>query len=145
MNNKPRTFKIKMNFIKYLVFCALFITLGCQSNTDKHTDLYNQVMMIHDEVMPRMSDIQTQIKSKREMLGDSSLNTSNRQELLSIISKLEAADEAMWDWMHNFDSERAKSDTAEAYLQSEEIAIKNVRDMMLNAIQNAEHYSLDNE
>jgi hypothetical protein len=91
--------------------------------------LLAQVMEIHDEVMPKMEDIM-KLKSKLK----------DREDADEILDALDAADKAMMNWMHNFKapSKDLTFDQAMEYLEAQRKSIADVRDLMLEAIANAE-------
>jgi hypothetical protein len=91
--------------------------------------LLAQVMEIHDEVMPKMEDIM-RLKSKLK----------DREDADEILDALDAADKAMMNWMRNFKapSKDLTFDQAMEYLEAQRKSIADVRDLMLEAIANAE-------
>jgi chromosome segregation ATPase len=114
------------------------------ANTDNPNQaLYDQVMDIHDEVMPRSEDIYQLKKELQEKLSAApaapNLIGEKKQELESIISQLDSADKSMMDWMHNFHPlpDSADQEKARAYLESEMERIKKVRDFTNETIEKA--------
>lgn len=105
---------------------------------DPNKVLYNQVMDIHDEVMPRMDDI---MKLKRELKqtieNSASLVPEKRKEIEHKILQLDSAGKAMMDWMADFRPEDYTGDDLRAYLESEMERIKKVKETMLEAIEKA--------
>lgn len=113
---------------------TLFFIISCGAPTDNK--LYDEVMFIHDEVMPKMSDISKlgkEIKKKKQELSDSTLIAIYDDH----IKALNEADEAMYDWMHEFELPDQESDV-EPYLIKEKDRIQKVSDMMLSSIANAQ-------
>ena len=106
---------------------------------DEATELlYADVMKVHDEVMPRMEDIQ-EYKSEMELeMGDEKADY--------ILEELEKADEAMMAWMREFKTpESMPKEERQSYLQSEKIKIENVKTIMLNSLEMAEAFSEGDE
>ncbi|MBX2895640.1 MAG: hypothetical protein KF763_09375 [Cyclobacteriaceae bacterium] len=102
--------------------------------------LYDQVMDVHDEVMPKMDEI---MKLKRE-LQEQIANTPDmvverKQQLEKIISNLDSASNAMMDWMHRFNPlpDTVDQEKARAYLEGEMERVKNVKNLMLESIEKA--------
>ncbi len=107
--------------------------------------LHKEIMALHDEVMPRMSELsnlQTQMVTvldtlrSREPLDTEELSKANR-----VLGKLNQAENAMWDWMHNF----AKLDSIpltqkEIFLQSEKSTATSMRDLMVSSLEGATEY-----
>lgn len=96
-------------------------------------------MAIHDEVMPRMSDIH-RLKKRLSKVDTAQLTDMSPNILLDHSLKLEKADNAMMDWMANFKKPKKDmpEDIAIAYLYEEKKAITAVRDLMLESIKEAE-------
>jgi thioesterase domain-containing protein len=102
--------------------------------------LYDQVMDVHDEVMPKMDEI---MKLKRE-LQEQIANTPDmvverKQQLEKMISNLDSASTAMMNWMHEFNPlpDSTDQEKAREYLESEMERIRNVKTLMLETIEKA--------
>lgn len=103
--------------------------------------LYDQVMDIHDEVMPKMDEImklkrqlQDQIASSPDMVAE------RKAELEKVISNLDSASEAMMNWMHEFNPlpDTVDQEKAREYLESEMERIRKVKSLMLETIEQAQ-------
>lgn len=110
------------------------------SDGNPNQALYDQVMDVHDEVMPRMDEI---MKLKRE-LQEQITNTPDmvverKQQLEQIISNLDSASNSMMDWMHKFNPlpDSADQEKARAYLESEMERIRKVRELINESIDKA--------
>jgi hypothetical protein len=111
-----------------------------KSSEEKANDiLYDEVMSIHDRVMPKMDDI---YKLKRT-LQDSIAHTPGmpaelKQQFESTVADLDSANSAMMNWMHQFDlSDSIDTETARTYLVSELDRIKKVSDQMNESLDKA--------
>lgn len=126
-----------------IMFTLVACNKGAQTTTEAATEdspnqiLYDQVMDVHDEVMPKMDEI---MKLKRE-LQEQIANTPDmvverKQQLEKIISNLDSASNAMMDWMHKFNPlpDTADQEKARAYLESEMERVKSVKTLMLESI-----------
>jgi peptidoglycan hydrolase CwlO-like protein len=137
-----------------LIVGSFFIILSCGKTTehkdhdhdgmdngeDPNQALYEQVMDIHDEVMPKMEDI---FKLKKE-LQDKIANTpgmvaDQKKELENMILTLDSSNNAMMDWMHNFSPlpDSANQEAAREYLENEMERIKQVRDRTNETLEKA--------
>lgn len=95
-----------------------------------NTILYNQVMDIHDEVMPKMQDlhnVKTELQAK--------LATATAEEKAALekrIAKLDSAGNLMMDWMHEFNppADTADQEQSRAYYESELEKVKKMRDVV---------------
>lgn len=105
---------------------------------DEATELlYADVMRVHDEVMPKMEEIQ-EYKTEMELELDEKADY--------ILKELEKADEAMMVWMREFKTpESLPQEERQTYLESEKIKIENVKTMMLNSLEMAKSFSEGNE
>lgn len=138
-----------MKSSKYTILIVTGLFFSCGNNEKKmneqqEKDLFDKVIGIHDEVMPKMSTIlflESQI-SKRILELDSS-NEKTPEEIKIYkdqIARLQIADEAMMQWMRNFEinQEGWSHDSIMSYLEVEKKSISLVRDQMLEAIESAE-------
>jgi DNA repair exonuclease SbcCD ATPase subunit len=141
-----------MKTFKSLLFISLMILASCAKTgkqEDHHHDainteenpnqaLYDQVMDIHDEVMPKAEDIYQLKKELQEKISSApDLIAEKKQELELAIAQLDSADQSMMDWMHHFHPlpDSADQEKARAYLESEMERIKKVRELMNESIE----------
>jgi hypothetical protein len=136
---------------KYLSL-ALLIVAGCgKSGQHEHHDqdepssnpnqaLYDQVMDIHDEVMPKSDEIYTLRKELKDKIANTpDLVADKKKQLDQIISELDSADHSMMNWMHKFKPlpDSANQELAREYLENEMERIKNVRELINGSLQKA--------
>ena len=128
--------------MKYIFLLLLSFSIGvmsCKNDQpmEKAEDqlLHDKVMAIHDEVMPKMSDIH---RLKKELRAE--IDSTQQEELESITRQLvllNDADESMMDWMHELKIPEERIAKIE-YLEGQVPLIENVRDKMLAAIETSE-------
>lgn len=148
-----QTYKL---FILLMVVLAACGKPGTQSGNDENTEgmesnpnqaLYDQVMNVHDEVMPKMEDIY-KIKSQlQEKIANSPDLVKERKESLeAMILNLDSASNAMMDWMHQFDPlpDTIDEEQARAYLESQMEKIKAVKEKMNTALEQAKEEAIKN-
>ena len=141
--------------MKNLLIVASFIILvGC-GKSGEHADhdegdnsgdspnqaLYDQVMDIHDEVMPKMEDIYQLKKQLQDKIANSpGMVEDKKKELESMILSLDSVSNAMMDWMHNFNPlpDSLDQELAREYLETEMERIKKVRDLTNETLEKAE-------
>ncbi len=102
--------------------------------------LYQDVMRIHDEVMPKMNDIH-RIKTslKEELANNPDMPESEKQAKQTMIARLDSAGEGMMDWMRKFNPPTDSSEAVmKAYLENEMTRVKKVRKEILSVIEDAE-------
>jgi regulator of replication initiation timing len=137
---------------KYLSI-ALFLLAGCgQSSQHEHHEeedaasnnpnqaLYDQVMDIHNEVMPKSDEIYQLKKEIQDKIASSSnLTADKKKQLDQLIAELDSADHSMMDWMHKFKPlpDSANQELAREYLENEMERIKTVRELLNGSLQKA--------
>jgi HSP90 family molecular chaperone len=140
------------NLAKYLSI-ALFLLTGCGKSAQQHHDqeegvtgnnpnqaLYDQVMDIHDEVMPKSDEIYELRKEIQDKIQSSpNLEADKKKQLGQLLSELDSADHSMMDWMHKFKPlpDSANQELAREYLENEIERIKNVRELINASLQKA--------
>ena len=82
--------------------------------------LYDQVIELHDEVMPKLSQISA-LKSEIEVKMEASVDSIERSEWLQLMQQLDEADVSMWVWMRQFKPDMDSTVTVEdmAYLETQ--------------------------
>ena len=123
----------------------MFFSCGNNKDMEKlESDLYEEVIGIHDEVMPEMNTLLTLESSLRDKilaLDSTDINDLEKIRILeNQIDILQEADESMMQWMRNFqvDQESWPHDSVMSYLGKEKERIRQVRDQMLTVIAESE-------
>jgi Mg2+ and Co2+ transporter CorA len=139
---------------QFLLASSFLILLSCGKTSDHnghdqgasdHSDnpnqaLYDQVMDIHDEVMPKMEDMYKLKKDLQDKIANSpAMVEEQKKELEGMIANLDSASNAMMDWMHNFNPlpDSVDQEAAREYLENEMERIKKVRDQTNETIEKA--------
>ncbi|NND34003.1 MAG: hypothetical protein HKN76_15550 [Saprospiraceae bacterium] len=139
----------------YYIF-LIIVAAACQSNNSPSgTDsadlpselepLYEEVINIHDEVMPEMSKVtqlQTQVTDRlKGQRAEQPINTEKLKETNQILGQLNRAESAMWDWMHNFGKlDSIPPSEKERFLQSEKLSAENMKNLVLESIKEATEF-----
>lgn len=123
--------------MKYLIIaiCALTI-LSCKKAfiSNKVETAYNNVMKVHDEVMPEMSTIS---KLKRQIKKQDGTSEAS----LDMMKQLGDANEGMMAWMADFDLDKTSTEKAQLnYLAEHQIKVQKVSDDMKKAMDDARQY-----
>lgn len=130
---------LSRNFLYILLVAVLQVACGktgknIQNEKAAETQLWEEVMVVHDDVMPKMSDINRLKKGLRELPQDRSTMTA--------ITDLTKAEDAMWDWMHGLKTQvqidSLAHEEALDYLWREKTRIEEVRDLMLKSMEQGE-------
>lgn len=101
-----------MLFVKkmFFAFFTVAIALSCKSNDPNHIEQdkkFDEVMVIHDEVMPRMGEIHKLGKELKKLVENNTIeDDSIIIEIRNTIDYLESADEGMMEWMHNINKNK---------------------------------------
>ena len=133
--------------IKYLsISIVLFLTMSCGGgeNSDngneiisieeQRNEMFQEVIKVHDDVMPKMEDIiglQDQIRIMMDSLLEVDSTSVELSNLKEMNFKLNAADKSMMNWMREFDvemnSDEVNQDEAIEYFTNEMNKIKEVK------------------
>ena len=123
-----------MKYILIPLLTLIFSACAFKSENPDIQKMYDEVMFIHDEVMPEMSTIH---RLKKQIRNQESLDSLS----LGLIKELEDADEAMMDWMARFKPDKKADEKDQlAYLLSEKEKISAVSNQMKTIINKAKTY-----
>ena len=141
---------------KTVLSLMLVVIWGCgQKSNDEHHDhdgheieeggnqaLYDEVMKVHDEVMPKMDNIYKLKGQLKEKIDNTpGLADEKKKEIEGIILRLDSASEGMMVWMRKFNPPAdtvVGEEQAKEYLEGEMEKIKKVRDDVRKALEEAE-------
>ncbi len=131
-----------------LTLLLLLAAGACQQKQDHdhaHDDmedspnkaLYDEVMDIHNEVMPKMDDLYKAKTTLQTRLAMPGLGEKEKQDITSKIAQLDSASEGMMAWMRQFEpiADSVGVDKARAYLEGELVKVRRVRQDILEALQ----------
>ncbi|ASV30470.1 hypothetical protein [Maribacter cobaltidurans] len=131
---------------KYLIpiLSCLVLFISCkEEKKEKAPTQMEQVMAIHDEVMPKMGQLGKlvgQLKPMADSLGADSPEAKAMRDL-------QDANKAMMDWMQNFGNRfepeeimegKELSEEKKQWLDEEEVEVKEVKEKINSSIANAE-------
>lgn len=131
------------NYMKKILLpiAMLTLTFSCDKaqQEDKQKKLIDEVMAIHDEVMPKMEEIMT-LKSELDSVAKVSADSVQAKEL---ISALDSADIKMSVWMEEYNPEAVKekgSDEVIKYFEGEKKRISEVKELTNTSITKAKQF-----
>jgi hypothetical protein len=143
-----------MNRFQTILTCAAFIVAAaCQQKSGEHQQgsddieqnapnqaLYEQVMTIHDEVMPKMNDLYKRKTTLKTRLALPGISEAEKEEINLNIARIDSASESMMVWMRQFDpvADSEGEEKARAYLEAELVKVKKVREDILEALRAAQ-------
>lgn len=127
------------------------ISFACNNDKKEQQALFEEVMLMHDEVMPKMGNLRalsTELSQKADSLALDSLvdHSSKITEMRDLSKRLKDANEGMMEWMRQYEQVEEGTPHGEVmqYLMEQRKQIKKVRDDMLNSKDEAEKYLLEN-
>ena len=136
------------NFI--LLITIAFATLTTSCNDKKESKQMNEVLAVHDEVMPKMGQLGKLVGELKGMENDS---TEIGRKYKDARIDLQDANEAMMDWMQDFGNRFTPDEILEGkelpeekrqWLNEEEEKVKALRDQVNASIAHAQNL-LENE
>ena len=120
------------------------LSLGCKGETPpSESNKMAEVIAVHDEVMPKMSEIGKLVAQLKPMADSSETGLP----YLKAMRDLQDAHAAMMDWMKGFGDRFDYEEVMEgkplspekiAILKDEEVKVKAMRDLVLQSINSAE-------
>lgn len=137
--------KIKLMTLFFAIAC---FTVACNSGAKQETEqqqAFDAVMLVHDEVMPKMGDVNrltTDLRNRAAGLDSTQLTLKN--DMYDVIQSLERADEGMMSWMAAFQSPEIMRGEGKAheeimrYLEAQQNEVNQVRDSIQLALQRGE-------
>lgn len=124
------------------IVASSMIGISCSSSgskkEDKQKKLIEEVMAVHDEVMPKMDTVMTLKSSLDSVLKVSSAVDSVK--IIALNAALDSADVKMSVWMEEYrpESVKGKDDsTVVKYLENEKVRITLVKEITDKSIENA--------
>jgi hypothetical protein len=122
------------NYIRFFIATFFFLSACAPNKKETNEILKQEVIAIHDEVMPKMDELKKlkkEISQKSNELTANSAGTSEEIERLNRIAvDLDAAFEGMFVWMRQFKStyEDMTQEEIEIYLLDQKIKVQEVND-----------------
>lgn len=133
--------------MRQIIFLFLSIALvftACNTEQSTQEKLWDEMMVVHDEVMPKMGDLNRLSRDIRSQLDTvPPIDTLQKLQQLDLLIRLGKAEEGMMVWMSELkilDDLRATKSHKEIirYLEAEKQRIGAVRDSMLMGIEAGE-------
>ena len=130
----------------HLFFITVFLLVSCGDDQKEAQDkLLDKVMVVHDEIMPKMGAImkyKKQLKAKIDELTAEGKedNEARIAELKEAIESLDNSHEGMMNWMREFDTdfEGKVEEDVMSYLNGQMAKIEEVGKMTNLALKKAE-------
>lgn len=124
-------------------FSLAFLLVACDkfsgSELDEQQKKWDEVMVVHDDVMPKMGAITHTHKLLKTVVIDSTM-TDLMTQRSKAMSDLQNAEELMWVWMNDLKQlkpmrEAKTHQQIMAYLEEQMVSITKVKEDMENSIE----------
>lgn len=133
---------IVKNAILILTLVALFLTACKEVKEDPELTQMEQVIAIHDEVMPKMSTISKLVSELKPKVDSTEMGI----EYAAAMKDLQDSHKSMMDWMQGFggrfdfdeiQNNKALSEEKQAWLDEEEEKVKALKEQINTSIAKA--------
>ncbi|MEA5426463.1 MULTISPECIES: hypothetical protein [Arcicella] len=117
----------------------LSVVFSCSKSEDKQKKMIEEVMAVHDEVMPKMDEIMT-LKGQLDSISKVSSDSSKAKELYVA---LDSADVQMMEWMEKYNPDQVKGKSEEEvvkYYEEEKNKIIKVKELTNASIEEAKAF-----
>ncbi len=110
-----------------------FLLISCSTpQKTEEKPMMDQVMEVHDAVMPKMGEL---MKTKKALIAKAeslaSMDSTTSAAMYSLAEEIDMANEAMMDWMHNFDPNyEGTEEEVKSYLLKKKQGIQKVAEAM---------------
>ena len=107
--------------------------------TAENQHLMDDVMQVHDEMMPRMSQI-NQLQQKMLEMAKSTKNAKQKEQFLAVAKELSEAENAMFAWMEQFPSnlDSLPAPKIKTILEIQKSSVLRMREQMQNALKKSD-------
>ncbi|MEQ9467782.1 MAG: hypothetical protein RLN88_10250 [Ekhidna sp.] len=124
-----------MKNLTTLITIILFAACGPGKKEELQT-LKDEVMSIHDEVMPKMGELRN-VRKQLMLQADSLMESDSVRAaiLTTAADNIGEANESMMQWMRNFEPEfEGTNEEVMQYLQGQKESIQKVKEDMLGSV-----------
>jgi hypothetical protein len=135
---------MKIFFSVFLIVSSVLIVSCSEKQKEAKDELYDKVMAVHDEIMPKMGDImkfKKQLQEKIDALSEAEeIDSVKISELEQAIADLDNSHDEMMGWMRQFDNdfEGMVNEDIMKYLNDQMGKIKKVGEVTNAALKQAE-------
>ena len=125
----------------FIAVFAVFALSACNDGKDQEKALQDEVIKVHDKVMGDDNKLMDN-KMKIDTLINTTPDTAKKAELTHLKAELMVAEQAMENWMQNFDPEKGSKSHEEKviYLTDQKKQIMTIDSLMNAAIDKSTQY-----
>lgn len=126
------------NIFSLIVLATLMASCTPSKKEVEEKPLMDQVMEVHDAVMPKMGSL---MKVKKQLVAKADTADSvASEELKTLAQEIDLANEAMMDWMRNFDPNfEGTEEEVKDYLMKKKKGIEKVAEAMNSSLEKGEN------
>ncbi|MEP0368548.1 MAG: hypothetical protein ABJN36_16845 [Cyclobacteriaceae bacterium] len=126
------------NVFSLIVLATLMVSCTSSKKEAEEKPLMDQVMEVHDAVMPKMGSL---MKVKKQLMAKADTADSVASDELKILAQeIDLANEAMMDWMRNFDPNfEGTEEEVKDYLMKKKKGIEKVAEAMNSSLEKGEN------
>jgi len=128
-----------------LLLATFFVLNACgPKGPSESQKMRDEIIAVHDEVMPKMGELKSQEKealAKAEVTStEEPLDTAKVEAYKSLAYDLNHAHDAMFDWMHQYETEDGElaAEELKVYLEGQLTKVKEVNLEVKEALDKAE-------
>lgn len=112
---------------QYIILLLAFSIASCKNQKAKveETDITAEVMAVHDEVMPKIGNINKASRALKKLMDEAD-NTVDQKKILFCLKDLNEAEEGMMEWMEEWSVPETEPEKS-IYLKKEMIRIQKVK------------------
>ncbi|WP_339922177.1 hypothetical protein [uncultured Cyclobacterium sp.] len=136
-----------MKKISFVLLVLLSVSIfSCGNKKSQNELLQEQVILVHDEVMPKIGSLkshQEKLNEKAESLEKSEESADSQTQIADLRAAAENCERAydeMFIWMRQYeiDLEKMSDEEAEIYLKDQLVKVEKVKDLILHALEKSE-------
>lgn len=128
-----------------MILTSFFIVIGCGTKGPSESEiLRNEVIAVHDEVMPKMGMLQSlqrqALDKASELEQENPVDSAKVMEYKAVAYDLDHAYDAMFDWMHQYRSKDGEQtpEQIKEYLEEQMVLVTKVNVEVKAALEKAE-------
>ncbi len=134
---------MKRTILFLILTSFLFVNACGLKGSSENVKLRAEVIAVHDEVMPKMGQLKSlerkALERAQELESEDTIDSAKVEEYKSLAYDLNHANEAMFEWMHQYEKEDGDKSEEELkqYLDGQMLQITKVNVEMKAALDNA--------
>lgn len=119
-----------------ILFLPVLVLACAPSKKEDLSSLRKEVMLIHDDVMPKMGELRSTQKKLLALADSAGSDSLAAQKYRELANTIQLANESMMDWMRNYDPNfDGSEDETKAYLEDQRKKIQQVKIQMDSSLE----------